>query len=136
MPTSDAQLLTAMRSLRRAVSDDAERRLACWQGDIALPSFATSAANLAHYLAFRHHDLRALQRELMRRGLSSLGRLESRVLVTLGAVEAALTALVSAAQRMPSGRRPPTRSSPAKRSCRRMPTPCWVARAMRRSASW
>ncbi len=40
-------------------------------------------ANLAHYLALRHHDLRPLQRQLMWRGLSSLGRLESRVLPTL-----------------------------------------------------
>ena len=58
-----------------------------WQGDIELASFAASASNLAHYLAFRHHDLRELQRELMRHGLSSLGRLESRVLVTLETVE-------------------------------------------------
>ncbi len=50
-------------------------------------------ANLAHYLALRHHDLRALQRQLMWRGLSSLGRLESRVLPTLDAVLAALSAI-------------------------------------------
>jgi pyruvate kinase len=54
-----------------------------------------SADNLAHYLAFRHHDLRNLQLELMRRGLSSLGRLESRVLLTVQTVETALSALVS-----------------------------------------
>ena len=40
----------------------------------------------------RHRDLRELQRELARHGLSSLGRLESRVLVTLQAVENALEA--------------------------------------------
>lgn len=50
-------------------------------------------ANLAHYLALRHHDLRPLQRRLMCLGLSSLGRLESRVLPTLDAVIAALGAL-------------------------------------------
>lgn len=50
-------------------------------------------ANLAHYLALRHHDLRPLQRRLMCLGLSSLGRLESRVLPTLDAVIAALVAL-------------------------------------------
>ncbi len=49
--------------------------------------------NLAHYLSLRRHDLRALQRQLMRLGLSSLGRLESRVLPTLDAVIAALAAL-------------------------------------------
>jgi pyruvate kinase len=55
---------------------------------------APSTQNLAHYLALRHHDLRLLQRQLMRRGLSSLGRLESRVLPTLDAVLAALSAMI------------------------------------------
>ncbi len=49
--------------------------------------------NLAHYLALRHHDLRPLQRRLMWHGLSSLGRLESRVLPTLDAVLAALATM-------------------------------------------
>ena len=49
-------------------------------------------ANLAHYLALRRHDLRPLQRRLMWRGLSSLGRLESRVLPTLDAVLVTLAA--------------------------------------------
>lgn len=47
-------------------------------------------ANLAHYIALRQHDIRPLQRRLMARGLSSLGRLESRVLPTLDAVLGAL----------------------------------------------
>ncbi|HVO02459.1 MAG TPA: pyruvate kinase [Candidatus Cybelea sp.] len=51
--------------------------------------------NLAHYLAFRRHDLRSLQRKLMVRGISSLGRLESRVLPTLDAVIAALSAIAN-----------------------------------------
>lgn len=49
--------------------------------------------NLADYLALRRHDLRPLQRRLMQRGLSSLGRLESRVMPTLDATLAALAAL-------------------------------------------
>lgn len=49
--------------------------------------------NLGHYLALRHHDLRPLQRRLMLHGLSSLGRLESRVLPTMDAVLAALAAM-------------------------------------------
>ncbi|WP_454848643.1 pyruvate kinase [Rhizobium binxianense] len=49
--------------------------------------------NLCHYLALRHHDIRELQRRLMWRGLSSLGRLESRVLATVDAVLAALAAM-------------------------------------------
>ncbi|MBR0557239.1 pyruvate kinase [Ciceribacter sp. L1K23] len=50
--------------------------------------------NLRHYLALRHHDIRDLQRRLMPLGLSSLGRLESRVLPTLDAVAATLAAMV------------------------------------------
>lgn len=58
--------------------------------------------NLAHYLALRHHDLRPLQRALMRHGLSSLGRLESRVLPTLDAVLVALSALSGRTSPVPS----------------------------------
>lgn len=50
-------------------------------------------ANLAHYLALRRHDLRPLQRRLMRFGLSSLGRLEGRVMPVLDAVAFALAKL-------------------------------------------
>jgi hypothetical protein len=42
--------------------------------------------HLAHHRALRHHDLGDLQRQLMRHGLSPLGRLEARVLVTLKTV--------------------------------------------------
>lgn len=53
----------------------------------------TALENLCHYLSLRHHDLRPLQRRLMLRGLSSLGRLESRVLPTLDAVLASIAAI-------------------------------------------
>jgi pyruvate kinase len=49
-----------------------------------------SARNLTHYLSLRSHDLRELQHDLGRLGLSSLGRLESHALATLDAVLAAL----------------------------------------------
>lgn len=49
--------------------------------------------NLCHYLALRRHDLRPLQRQLMQHGLSSLGRLEGRVLPTFDAVLGALAAI-------------------------------------------
>ncbi|MBO3758437.1 pyruvate kinase [Ciceribacter sp. L1K22] len=52
-----------------------------------------SVENLRHYLALRHHDIRDLQRRLMPLGLSSLGRLESRVLPTLDAVASTLAAV-------------------------------------------
>jgi len=94
MLQASVELLAALRDLRESMSEEAAQRIERWRPDIEQPSFAASASNLAHYLAFRHHDLRALQREMMRHGLSSLGRLESRVLVTLKTVETALEALL------------------------------------------
>ena len=49
-------------------------------------SHLESARNLTHYLSLRGHDLRELQYDLGRLGLSSLGRLESHTLATLDAV--------------------------------------------------
>lgn len=49
-------------------------------------SHRAGAANLAHYLALRTHDLRELQERLSAEGLSSLGRMESDVLGNLDAV--------------------------------------------------
>jgi pyruvate kinase len=97
MSQASVDLLKGLRDLRQSVAEEAAPRIARWQPDIEQASFAASAANLAHYLAFRHHDLRDLQREMMRHGLSSLGRLESRVLATLTTVEAALEALLRGA---------------------------------------
>jgi pyruvate kinase len=50
------------------------------------PNFRKSAKNLLHYLALRHHDIRELQENLSRLGLSSLGRAEGHVLASLQAV--------------------------------------------------
>jgi pyruvate kinase len=72
---------------------DAARQAEKWRDWKIRPDFAASAENLAAYLALRHYDLRATQRDLMELGLSSLGRLESRVLPTLHAVRASLAAL-------------------------------------------
>src|SRR5689334_19920804 len=94
MSRSAKELLAALGDLRQSITAEAAKRIERWQSDIEQPSFAASANNLAHYLAFRHHDLRPLQRELMRHGLSSLGRLESRVMVTLTSVESALRGLL------------------------------------------
>lgn len=57
------------------------------------PTYRESAKNLLHYLAFRRHDLRALQSELAELGLSSLGRSESHVLATIDAVLLTLSRL-------------------------------------------
>lgn len=81
-----ASPLPLLRQLRAEVAADGRAGYRRWRGDIARPGFAASALNLAHYIALRHHDLRPLQRVLARHGVSSLGRLEGRVLVTLDAV--------------------------------------------------
>jgi pyruvate kinase len=54
------------------------------------PDNLPSARNLAHYLALRQYDIRDLQLRLARVGLSSLGRSESHVLVTLDRIIAML----------------------------------------------
>lgn len=63
--------------------------------DAAAPSMRESAYNLVHYLAVRRHDVRELQDELTRLGLSSLGRLEAHVMASLQAVLEVLCALRS-----------------------------------------
>lgn len=88
-PLTPDVLMQAVLLLRTAVTGDAERILA----HIGATPDDAAIVNLAHYLALRHHDLRPLQRELMWHGLSSLGRLESRVLPTLDAVAATLGAV-------------------------------------------
>jgi pyruvate kinase len=50
------------------------------------PSYASSARNLAHYVALRRFDVRPLQQELAGLGLSPLGRSESHVLANLDKV--------------------------------------------------
>lgn len=57
-------------------------------------SHLASARNLAHYLAVRQHDLRPLQLQLSRMGLSSLGRMEGRVESTLMILERLLSRLI------------------------------------------
>jgi pyruvate kinase len=53
-----------------------------------------SARNLAHYLALRRHDIRKLQSQLARLGLSSLGRTESHVLDAFQAVQVIIAHLL------------------------------------------
>ena len=61
--------------------------------DQVAPDYQRSARNLVHYLALRQHDVRELQRELSRLGLSSLGRLEGHTLAAIDAVIGALRKL-------------------------------------------
>jgi pyruvate kinase len=91
--TEVAALYREIDALISAVRREGDAQAAAWACHIVRAGFRESAANLAHYLALRHRDIRAMQRPLMALGLSSLGRLESRVLPTLAAVKAALAAL-------------------------------------------
>lgn len=50
------------------------------------PTMNKSARNLVHYLAVRAHDIRGLQSDLARLGLSSLGRMEAHAMASLDMV--------------------------------------------------
>lgn len=87
MPQTDlAALSREIAGLVQAVATEGDEIAAPWASWIAGSDYAPSALNLAHYLALRHRDLRPLQERLMTAGLSSLGRMESRVMATLDAV--------------------------------------------------
>ena len=57
------------------------------------PENQSGAINLLHYLALRRHDVRGLQEQLAKLGLSSLGRTESNVLSSVRAVLVILSSL-------------------------------------------
>lgn len=95
--TEASRLHAEIEGLIDALHHERDGQMAIWADSIVRAGFAESAANLAAYMALRRRDLRALQRPLMALGLSSLGRLESRVLPTLVAVKAALAALAGLA---------------------------------------
>ncbi|MCL2658288.1 MAG: pyruvate kinase [Betaproteobacteria bacterium] len=88
------QILKRLTQLRTEVAEDGHKIYHRWQHSIRRPTFAASALNLAHYQVLRHHDIRPLQRDLMSYGLSSLGRLEGRVLATLDATATALEGIL------------------------------------------
>lgn len=87
-------LFTEVRALRERVAVEGQSLFESLTGGGVE---ADSLENLCHYLCLRRHDIRPLQRKLMRHGLSSLGRLESRVLPTLDAVLSAMSAMQGAA---------------------------------------
>jgi pyruvate kinase len=93
---SPEALFGSLSELRRDVHARAEYLLRAIRPNIDRASFEDSARNLAAYLALRQHDLRGLQVGLMRWGLSSLGRSESRVQPTLDAVLHTLGSLCGA----------------------------------------
>ena len=89
-----AALLDTLDALIADVRRDGAARVKAGGSGARRSGFADSALNLAHYLALRRQDLRPLQRDLAALGLSSLGRLEGRVMPTLVAVRTALAALL------------------------------------------
>lgn len=89
-----AGLLAEVRTLRDRVAGEGRSLFESLTGGGAEAAYLE---NLCHYLCLRRHDVRPLQRKLMRHGLSSLGRLESRVLPTLDAVLSALSTMQGAA---------------------------------------
>ena len=90
---SVAELFDEVNQLRGAVAEDSAARIAGWTAAIERQECVPSAENLAHYLPLRRRAVRPLQLELMVRGLSSLGRAESRVMPALDAVAGALGVL-------------------------------------------
>ncbi|CAN1213304.1 Pyruvate kinase [Tumidithrix helvetica PCC 7403] len=83
-------LLSTLQALRQNVESEGQITFKEWRSHIQRPEFLSSALNLAQYLALRRHDLRSLQTALMPWGLSSLGRIEARVMPNLDAVIATL----------------------------------------------
>ena len=78
------ELISQMESLHRLVLQQAESSKSTL---LKLPpGRRQSAQNLLNYLALRSKDIRPLQDQLARLGLSSLGRVEAHVLATLRGV--------------------------------------------------
>lgn len=90
--TQVEQALAGIDRLRRSARD-LELEYALDLDDLA-PQHRASAANLLHYLAVRHHDIRELQGLLARLGLSSLGRMESHTMAALNVVASVLERLL------------------------------------------
>ncbi|MCO6185343.1 pyruvate kinase [Rhizobium sp. L1K21] len=89
-----ANLEAELRALKDAVAVEGAAILSRLEDDTPLEgAYRQRVENLCHYLALRRHDIRPLQRRLMVLGLSSLGRLESRVMPTLEATLNALSAI-------------------------------------------
>lgn len=83
-------LLLTLQQLRQTVESEGKATFDEWNPHIQRTAFIDSALNLAEYLALRRQDLRPLQAALMPWGLSSLGRIEGRVMPNLDAVIATL----------------------------------------------
>lgn len=76
-------LLVELLGLRSEIVSQAAERLEKHRNRYPDGRFTPSACNLAHYLALRRYDLRALQDRLAEAGVSSLGRCEAHVLSSI-----------------------------------------------------
>ena len=103
-----SNLFADLEALRAGIVEEGEALVDQWAPWVRRADFAPAARNLACYLAMRRRDLCALQDELTRFGLSSLGRSESRTAESL----AAISALVARAAGIPAAQQPsaPSRS--------------------------
>ncbi len=109
-PSRDrSALIRALLELRKAALEE-ELKLEAELAGLH-PDHRAGARNLIHYLSLRRHDVRELQAELARLGLSSLGRLEHCCLATLNAVTRALFALERQPPRARARRRSPPTST-------------------------
>ena len=86
-------LLKVLQHLRHDVVREGTHLFEQWRSLITREAFIPSALNLAYYLALRRHDMRDIQLALTPWGLSSLGRIEARVLPNLDGVIATLGAV-------------------------------------------
>src|SRR5699024_3277466 len=85
-----SKLLDHMIDLREEIKTKGHKIFSQWEDQIERKAFRESAENLSYYLALRNRDITQLQVDLIPWGLSSLGRLEAKTLVTLDAVIATL----------------------------------------------
>jgi len=88
------KLLEELVNLRKEVMEEGNETFKRWEPNIERDMFRDSALNLACYLALRRRDIRELQKALMAIGLSSLGRLESRVIHNLDLVISNLSRII------------------------------------------
>ena len=85
-PALDWALLTEAEELREKVTQEQFRLLVGWRDYLRSRSYLPSAANFAAYIGLRRHDMREIQGNLAKHGLSSLARSEGHVLGALDAV--------------------------------------------------
>ena len=84
-------LLAQLQALQTQIDKDSADRMKGWAPRIHRPEFAASATNMAERLALRRSDLSGLQAPLSALGLSTPGRLDGHVDVSIRAVLASVS---------------------------------------------